>query len=300
VSKLEEVAPSALTTEQPFFVDPREGESSFIRLLRQHAQSHPADAVLLFYGITIERHARLVEKSFDEVTGEESLRQIEAKERYDGGLSDVYIKSLQLYGDPASLVLALQHNLPEEDERLELLRTTYVEFARKLCPTGPGPDDALTAYCRSIAHHTLRLLAGVRPEAYQILAFEAGRKFSTAQAELGLFLATQSSANAPVYLPLLEAAQAAGGLDEIQTVYVANELSQWEVAAGPALLAFLQRAAPAELGGDRPFLTDRRDDYDFSPAYFGDKPLRDDVVVRLLQKQADAGDAAAAELLKNI
>jgi hypothetical protein len=295
------VSPTVLTPEMPFLLDPQQGESWLIRLMRKHVAANPADACMLFDAVNIERQAKVEEKTADEMTVTDSLRQSEAEERYNTGLTDPYIKALRLDGDPVSLALALQHNLPEEDDRLELLRTTYLEFATTLCQNGDPTNDPLLAYCQSIAHRALRNLAPFRPEAYQLLAAEAKKKRATAEVELALFLATRSSANAPFYLPLFERALGSKQLAFPYGDYAQEKLAQWQdPAKGRPLFAFLSRVGSSELKDGQSYFVDGRDDYDFSPVFYGDKPMRDDEVLRLLKKHASAGDKEAAALLSDL
>jgi hypothetical protein len=295
------VAPTVLTPERPFFIDTPEGESWLISLMRRHVAAHPIEAYLLFDAINVERQARVEEKAVDEMTVTDSLRQSEAQERYNTGLSDPYIKALRLSGDAVSLALALKHDLPEEDDRLETLRSVYLEFATTLCQNGDPAKDALLAYVQSIAHRVLRNLAPYRPDAYKMLVAEANKNRATAQVEQALFLATRSSANAPVYLPLFAQALESKQLGSPLSEYAQEKLAQWQdPAKGIPLLRFLSRVGPPELQGGKSYFVDRRDDYDFAPVYFGDKPMRDDEVLRLLRQHASAGDKEAASLLSDL
>jgi len=62
------------------------------------------------------------------------------------------------------------------------------------------------------------------------------------------------------------------------------------------LLSFLTRVAAGETGV-APYFTSGDDYADFNPTFYGNKPLHDSEVIRLLQKAAGAGDAEAKTLL---
>ena len=297
LAALAKSAAKHLSAERPFFVDPPKGETWTIRLMREHLATAPADAEFFFRAIIAERFAPLEEKHFDEVTPLEAFRQLELGELYNA-VSAIYVKLLREHGDPVSLALALNREVPDGDDA----KTGWgyvVEIAQQLAAVAPAPNDVLLAYCRSIGHQALRRIAAQHPPAHALLEAEAKAGHASANAELGLFLATRSSANAPRFLPLFEKAQAGGWLDPDLSDKVTTKLAQWqEKAPGRprALLSFLTRVAARETGG-APYFTSGDDYADFNPTFHGDKPLRDSEVIRLLQKAADAGDAEAKSLL---
>lgn len=294
---LAKAAARHLSAERPFFVDPPKGETWTTRLMRDHISATPADAEHFFRALVDERFARLEEKHFDEVTPLEAFRALELSELYNP-LSGVYMKLLREHGDPVSLALALNREVPDGDDA----KTGWgyvVELAQRLAAVAPAPNDVLLAYCRSIGHAALRRIAAQHGPALALLEAEAKAGHASATAELGLFLATRSSANAPRFLPLFEKARAGGWLDPELSDKIAAKLAQWqETAPGRprTLLAVLTRVAAGEIGGASYFTSG--DDYaGFNPTFYGDKPLRDSEVIRLLQKAATAGDSEAKSLL---
>lgn len=294
---LAKAAGKHLSATQPFLIDPPKGDLWTIRLAREHLAAEPADAPHFFRALLNERFAKIEEKHFDEVTPLEAFRQLELSERFNP-LSAVYMKLLREHGDPVSFALVLDREVPDGDDA----KTGWgyvVEIAGRLAAVAPAPNDALLAYCRSIGHQALRRIAAQHPPAFALLEAEANAGHASAKAELGLFLATRSSANAPRFVPLLEKARTAGWLDPELSDKVTGILLRWqENAPGRprALLSFLTRFAAGETGG-APYLTSGDDYAGFNPTFHGDKPVRDSEVIRLLQKAAAAGDAEAKALL---
>jgi hypothetical protein len=301
VEALSSATSAHLTTAQPFLIDPPQGESWFLRVLRERTATNPDTSELLFQAARIERAAQLPPRETPNPTEAQNLLQQEEDERYEPGISETYLARLRETRDPLALAIALGHEFPvEDDEPSKAQRTAFLSVATRLCALTPERPDPLQAHCLALAHTSLRHLGRYNPAPYRLLVEESKKGHLSAKIELAFLLATQSSVNAPVYYPLLVQALESKRLTETYADLAAAKIAQWrDPATGKAnpLLAFLQRHAPAALNDAQPYAIDTHDDYDYAPIFWKDKPPRDQAVLRLLKKHADAGDKAAQALL---